>query len=167
MSASILVAYATNYGSTEDVAKAVGATLSERGFEVSVRPAREVDDLQGSAAVVLGAPLYFMRWHKDARHFMSRHKEALQGVPVAVFALGPMENKPEQFEGARKQLDKVLTRYEWLKPAAIEIFGGRLDPARLHFPHSNPGVKKMPPSDIRDWDAIRIWAEALPAALGL
>jgi flavorubredoxin len=36
MSASVLVAYATRYGSTQEVAEAVAATLREGGLEVDV-----------------------------------------------------------------------------------------------------------------------------------
>ena len=42
MPASVLVAYATRYGSTQEVAEAVAATLRTRGLEVHLRPAREV-----------------------------------------------------------------------------------------------------------------------------
>jgi len=40
------------------------------------------------------------------------------------------------------------------------VFGGRIEPARLPFP-----LSAMPAADARDWDAIRSWADALPAAL--
>lgn len=58
MSASILVTYATRYGSTQEVAEAVAETLREAGLEVDVQPARKVRTLEGRRAVVLGAPLY-------------------------------------------------------------------------------------------------------------
>jgi hypothetical protein len=35
------------------------------------------------------------------------------------------------------------------------------------FPDANPGTKKLPPVDLRDWPAIEAWAESLPEALGL
>ncbi len=38
MSSSVLVAYATRYGSTQEVAEAVAATLRERAFEVDLQP---------------------------------------------------------------------------------------------------------------------------------
>ena len=57
MSASVLVAYATRYGSTQEVAEAVAATLRERGLEVDIQPMREVRALDQYRAVVLGAPL--------------------------------------------------------------------------------------------------------------
>src|SRR5215469_569468 len=70
MSASILVAYATRYGSTQEVAEAIAATLRERGLAVDIQPMRDVRSLDQYRAVVLGAPLYMFHWHKDAIHFL-------------------------------------------------------------------------------------------------
>jgi menaquinone-dependent protoporphyrinogen oxidase len=68
MSASILVAYATRYGSTQEVAEVVVATLRERGLAVDIQPMRQVRTLEGYRTVVLGAPLYKFHWHKDSLH---------------------------------------------------------------------------------------------------
>src|SRR5439155_16364683 len=54
MSASVLVGYATRYGSTQEVAEAVAATLRERGLEVDIQPMREVRTLERYRAIVLG-----------------------------------------------------------------------------------------------------------------
>jgi menaquinone-dependent protoporphyrinogen oxidase len=161
MSDSILVAYATRYGSTQEVAETVAATLRECGLAVDIQPMQEVRTLDQYRAVVLGAPLYMFHWHKDARHFLSRHREALSGRPVAIFALGPINNEEKEFQGSREQLDKELAKFPWLKPLALEIFGGKFDPAKLRFPYNMPALKKMPASDIRDLTAIRAWASTL------
>lgn len=42
MSISVLVAYATRYGSTEEVAEAITATLQESELEVDIQPMRGV-----------------------------------------------------------------------------------------------------------------------------
>jgi menaquinone-dependent protoporphyrinogen oxidase len=51
----------------------------------------------------------------------------------------------------------------WLKPFALELFGGKYDPARLRFPDSL--FASLPASDVRDWTAIRAWAGGLAAKL--
>jgi menaquinone-dependent protoporphyrinogen oxidase len=163
----VLIAYATSYGSTREVAERVGEVLAERGVGTTVRAAKDVDSLDGVSAVVLGGALYFFRLHKDARRFLSRHREVLKDLPVAVFAMGPFNDTEKEFAGARGHLDRSLRKHAWLKPALVQIFGGKFDPKGLKFPHSNPGMKQMPASDIRDWDAIRAWAESLPQVLGL
>jgi menaquinone-dependent protoporphyrinogen oxidase len=164
MSDSVLVAYTTSYGSTQEVAEVVAATLRECGLEVDLRPIRKVRTLAGYRAVVLGAPLYMFHWHKDARRFLARHRQALPDRPVAIFALGPFTTGDEkEWQGAREQLDKELAKFPWLTPIALEIFGGKFDPAKLRFPYNLiPVLKKMPAIDLRDWTAIRAWVSTLP-----
>ena len=164
MSALILVAYATRYGSTQEVAEAVASTLRERGLAVDIQPMRQVHTLDQYRAVVLGAPLYMLHWHKDVLHFLAQHRAALTDRPVAIFALGPIHAEEKEFQGAREQLEKELAKFPWLKPAAIAIFGGKFDPQKLTFPHNLvPALKNMPVSDVRDWTAIRTWASDLVA----
>jgi menaquinone-dependent protoporphyrinogen oxidase len=164
MSTSILVAYATRYGSTQEVAESVAATLRERGLAVDIQPMRAVRTIDQYRAIVLGAPLYMMHWHKDALHFLARHREALTARPVAIFALGPFHAEEKEFQEVRKQLDQELAKFPWLTPRAIAIFGGKFDPQKLTFPHNLvPALKNMPASDIRDWTAIRAWANDLVA----
>lgn len=88
-------------------------------------------------------------------------------MPVAVFAMGPFNDTDEEYQGARQQFAKAMAKQRWLTPAAKEVFGGRFQPDKLRFPHGNPAMKKIPPSDIRDWQAIGEWADSLPAALGI
>ncbi len=167
MSDKILVVYATRYGSTQEVAEKVAATLRASGLAVDVQPAKQVRSLDGYRAVVLGAPLYMFDWLKEARDFVSRHRAILEKMPVAVFALGPTEDKEKDWTETRKQLDKVLSKFPWLTPVAVELFGGKFDPARLTFPYNLiPALKQMPVNDIRDWEAIRAWVKSLAEKLG-
>ncbi len=162
MSASILVGYATRYGSTQEVAEAIAQTLREDGLAADLKPMKEVRSLEGYEGVVIGAPLYMFHWHKDAKNFLSRHRQALLERRVAVFALGPFNDVPKEWQDVRANLDKELAEFPWFKPLAVEVFGGKFDPAKLDFPYSLvPGLKKLPVSDIRDWTAIRAWANSL------
>jgi menaquinone-dependent protoporphyrinogen oxidase len=168
MSASVLVGYATRYGSTQEVAEVIAAALRESGLGVDLQPLRDVRSLTGYKAVVLGAPLFMFHWHKDALSFLSRHRAALVERPVAVFALGPVHEPYDaaEWQGSRDQLDKELAKYPWFKPAALEMFGGKYDPEVLRFP-LKMFAGSEPASDIRDWSAIRLWAGALPVKLSL
>ncbi|MCJ7513696.1 MAG: flavodoxin domain-containing protein [Anaerolineales bacterium] len=166
MSTTVLVGYATRYGSTQEVAEAIAATFRECGLAVDVQQMREVRSIEGYGAAVLGAPLFMFRWHKDALGFLSRHRQALLGQPVAVFALGPVHNPHDEkeWQDSRDQLDKELAKFPWFKPVALEMFGGKYEPANLRFP-LNKLAGKEPASDIRDWTAIRTWASDLPPQL--
>lgn len=45
---------------------------------------------------------------------------------------------------------------------AVEVFGGKFDPATLRPPYSLlPAMKRLPVSDLRDWEAIAGWAREL------
>ena len=162
MSTSVLVGYATRYGSTQGAAEAVAAALREDGLAVDIQPLREVRTLARYRALVLGAPLFMFRWHKDALRFLSRFCEALTERPVAVFALGPVHDPydEQEWQDSRAQLDKELARFPWFKPVVLEMFGGKYDPALLSFP-LNKLAGPAPASDIRDLQAVRAWASNL------
>jgi len=166
MSTSILVGYATRYGSTQEVAAAIAETLRESGLTVDLKSLREVRSLEGYHAVILGAPLFMFHWHKDALSFLSRHRKALQTLPVAVFALGPVHDPhdDQEWQDSRAQLDKELAQFAWFSPLALEMFGGKYDPTALRFP-LKMFAGAEPASDIRSWDAIRTWATNLAPRL--
>jgi menaquinone-dependent protoporphyrinogen oxidase len=155
----VLVAYASRHGATREVAEAVAATLRSRGLAVQLMPAAEVGHLHRCDAVVLGGALYTGRLHKDARRFLSRHREALTQRRLAVFALGPRTLQSTDLKASRAQLDRAL-RSAQVVPEAVAIFGAVVRPDELRFPFN-----RMPASDARDWAAIATWAEELAARL--
>ncbi len=159
---SILLAYATRYGSTQEVAETITTALRQAGLEVDIQPMQEVTMLDNYDAVVLGAAIYNARWHPDAHHFLSQHQEPLSQRPVVIFTLGPLSSSAAAKRNSRRQLDKELAKYPWLKPVAVEIFAGKYDPTK-------PGMgffeRLLPARDYRDWAAIRAWANALPTQL--
>jgi menaquinone-dependent protoporphyrinogen oxidase len=110
---SVLVAYATRSGSTREVAEAVAAALRDGGVEVDLQPMRNVQTLSGYRMLILGAPLYMFRWHKDAMAFLSKYKEATKRMYVAVFALGPFHDEEKEWQSVRAQFDKELAKLPW------------------------------------------------------
>lgn len=168
MSLSILVAFATRYGSTQEVAETVATALRDTGLEVDLRRLRDVKSLECYQAVVLGAPLQMFRWHKDALSFLKRHREALLQLSTAVFAVGPVNDLEKEWQGARMQLEKELAEFPWFVPMDQKIFGGRFDPAALSGRWKLvPGLGRTPKSDIMDLDAVAAWGYGLPQKLGL
>ena len=148
----VLVVFATRYGSTEDVADAIAGTLRDGGCSVDLRRARDAKHpIAGTDLVVLGAPLYSGRWHRDAHRFLKRHRAELGAVPIAVFGMGPRSGEEEGWRRSRAQLDRALAKTPWLSPIAVALFGG-VDPPRVRVGR-----------DLRDWPAIRAWAAGLPA----
>jgi len=148
----VLVAYATKHGFTREVAEAVSKTLRAEGVQVDLRPARGVRGPIGDRdLVVLGAPVSSRRWHRDAHRFLKRHRKELLTVPVAVFGMGPRNPGQEAWQRSRRQLDRALAKRDWLRPAAVAVFGGA-DPRR--------GTVSSD-ATLRDWDAVRAWATGI------
>lgn len=154
----VLVAYATRHGSTREVADAVATQLHELGCRVDLRPADSVETLEGYEGIVLGGAIYTGRVHKAAVRFMERYREELSRLPFAVFAMGPKSLAVAEVASARAQLDKALDRLPELAPAPVAIFGGVVDPSKLHFPFN-----RLPASDARDWAAIARFAHRAAA----
>jgi menaquinone-dependent protoporphyrinogen oxidase len=150
MSGSVLVAYGSRQGSTRDVAEAVGATLREQGREVDVEPAGKVKEIGRYEGVVLGGALYRGRWHRGARRLLKRQRGRLSTMPVAVFAMGPRRNEEVAFERSRLQLERALAKAPEVEPTSTAVFGG---------------VDREKGIDLRDWEAIRAWAQKVGAAL--
>ncbi len=171
MTTSVLVAFATRYGSTQEVAEFVAETLREGGQSVELHPAQQVKDLSPYQAVVLGAPLIIGKWHKHAHQFLAQNYNALLQRPIVIFALGPLSPNEAEMQGSRQQLEKELEQYPWLKPVAMEMFVGKYDPASLGIGHKLLTMLPATPlsgklaSDNRNWSAIRTWAKDLPSKM--
>lgn len=145
-----LVAYATKGGSTREVAMAIAQTLRSRGLSVAVAEAAHVRErVKDYDLIVLGGAIYSGRWHRGAQRFLRRHRRELKTPAVAIFGMGPREDVQEAWETSRAQLQKALAKQPWLHPVAVTVFGG-VDPP-----------KKRGHRDLRDWNAIRAWAETL------
>jgi menaquinone-dependent protoporphyrinogen oxidase len=155
---SILLVYASRYGSTQEVAETIATTLRQAGLRVDLQTMQEVRGLDSYEAVVLGAAIYNAHWHQDAHQFLIKHQDVLEQQPVAIFALGPLGTSDSAILRSRRQLEKELAMYPWLKPVALEVFAGKYDPTK-------PGMgffyKLLPTRDYRDWEAIRSWASVL------
>jgi menaquinone-dependent protoporphyrinogen oxidase len=162
----VLVAYATRYGSTKQAAEGIAAALRKAGMDADLKPLRTVRTLEGYRGVVLGAPLFMFRWHNDALSFLSRYRKALETQPVAIFALGPthVPYDEKEWRDSRAQVDKELEKFPWLHQVALEIFGGRYDPAKLGLP-IRWLAGDTPATDLLDEKAIRAWAVKIKPCL--
>jgi len=153
----VLVAYDTKNGSTRDVAQAIGLRLREYNCSVDIQPAKDVHNLREFDRLIVGAPIYSGRWLSGAHRILKKvSKLGTEKSPaVAIFALGPREVKgPENWIKPKAQFDHALDKHPSVLPVSKALFGGADPP------------KKSPRRDIRDWEAIRSWADELATIFG-
>jgi len=167
MSNKILVAYASQAGSTAGVAEAIGKSLAESGAQVDVRPMQDVQDLAPYRAVVAGSAIHGRQWLPEAMQFMQVHQAALAHKPFAAFLVCmtlamPGADKYRQHVAGFLQPVRAL-----VKPVSEGLFAGALDIGKV--PSFGDRLKfrlsvilgVWSEGDHRDWNAIRAWAESL------
>jgi menaquinone-dependent protoporphyrinogen oxidase len=172
MSNKILVAYASQAGSTAGVAEAIGRTLAEYGSQVEVRRMQEVTDVSPYRAVVAGSAIHGGKWLPEAMQFMQAHQTALRQKPFAAFLVCitlSMRDAGKYRSGVADWMKPVRAL---VAPASEGLFAGALDFTKLpvtkdsllmHLPVMF-GAWKL--GDHRDWDAIHAWAADLKPLLG-
>jgi menaquinone-dependent protoporphyrinogen oxidase len=157
----VLVAYASERGGTAEIAEWVGTALREAGVEADVRPAGEVETLDGYDAAVVGGALYVGRWHREARRFVRHHADGLADRPVWLFSSGPLDRSAEErtvdpVSGVAKFARRVHAR-------GHATFGGRLAPDAKGFMAAK--VARTAAGDFRDRDRVAEWAAGIAREL--
>jgi menaquinone-dependent protoporphyrinogen oxidase len=161
----VLISYASQCGSTGEVAQAVGDVLCAAGAAVDVCQAEDVVDVSGYRAVVVGSAVYMRRLMPEAVAFVEANRRALGQVPVAYFVVcGTLK---EDTEENRRLAAAFLDPWRQIVPSVDEgLFAGVMDYGKISFLQQMimrvmGGVE----GDYRDWEAIQGWAARLPAAM--
>jgi len=154
---TVLVAYASRMGSTQEIATAVGDQLTSRGFEVKVVAAAAAANARIFDAVVLGSALYLGRWDRDAVDYLRRNGPDLGDRPTWLFQSGP-SGPPD--EGRPTPTPRAVRRLcHEIGLAAPTTFGGNLDRSRARSLLARWVSVGDLAGDFRDWDQIRAWAD--------
>lgn len=166
----ILVAYASQGGSTAGIAEAIGQTLTANGTVIDVRPVKEITDLSPYRAVVIGSAVHSGKWMPEAAAFVECHKNTLRRMPTAVFQVCMMlATSNEQYK--RMVPDWLTPLRAQIQPAAEASFAGALWPNKYLKLSEKLGLHiflaaiQLKAGDYRNWEAIRIWAENLRPVL--
>jgi menaquinone-dependent protoporphyrinogen oxidase len=167
MEKKVLVAYATKYGASQEIAERIGVTLKGAGMNVDVRPAGQVSDLAPYRAVVLGSAVYAGQWRPEAARFLETNEGALAGLPVWLFSSGPTgEGDPVELMKGWRFPENLQPVAERIGPRDTAFFMGEIDPHKLNLAEKLivKGIK-APTGDFRDWDSIEAWAEDIAETL--
>lgn len=163
MSKKILVAYATQKGSTMMVARAIGDMLRQEGAVVDVLLCEEVTDLSSYKAVLVGSAVYNGAWLPEAIEFVEGHHRALNRIPVAVFALSltMCDDSEKSRMTVLSYLDPILKMLPQVNPLDVGLFGGVFDPHQwdLFTRVVQKYVNHLPEGDFRDWQAVHDWTD--------
>ena len=170
----ILIAYASKFGTTGEVAVAIGDVLCEKSNTVETKWVKNVKDLNNYDAVIIGSAIRYDKWMSEAKEFVKANQKILQQLPVAYFFTCLVLHKlnPKGDLEAKEYSDKLQALVPQVKPVSIGGFAGVLDYSNMGFFSRlilkailyKKGVKE---GDYRDWDAIRSWAKGVHFKLNL
>jgi len=163
----ILVAHASKYGATAEIAEKIGEVLGGEGLQVEVMSVKKVKDTSPYRAVVLGSAAYIGGWRKEAVAFLRDNEKLLAGRPVWLFSSGPAgEGDPVELLKGWRFPEKVRPVIDVIKPRDITVFHGVVDPEKMNVIEKQMmKMVKSPAGDYRDWDAITAWAMAIAGEL--
>ncbi len=165
MSERVLIAYASRCGSTAEVAEAIAQELTAQGQLVDVRGVRELPDLDGYRAVLVGSAVRFGKWLPEAVRFIERNRTLLSRVPTAFFTVHALalDDSPASQRERHAYLEPVRGL---VVPRHEAFFAGEIDPARLSFAERwLARFVRAPEGDLRDWERIRSWARQIAQEL--
>jgi menaquinone-dependent protoporphyrinogen oxidase len=169
----VLVAYASQYGSTGGVADAIAQSCFEQGAAAEVRRGGNVSSVSDYDAVIVGAPVISDEWMPDARDFVKKHRAELSGRPVAYFltcmTLALSTDEDERADQV-KYLERIQQDFPEVTPIELGLFAGALDYGKMS-PAMNVLYRVFSEDDTdgddRDLPAIRAWASTLyPRLIG-
>ena len=168
MNRNILVAYASKYGATKEIAEKIGEVLCQAGLQADVCQVDGILDITSYQAIILGSAIYIGKWQKEAVEFLRINEKILANRPVWIFSSGPTgEGDPvELVEGLRVPvaLQPVVDR---IHLRDIAVFHGHINRDKLNFIEkwAIKDLVKKPFGDFRDWDAITAWATSIAETL--
>ncbi len=180
----VLVAFASQNGSTAGIAGTIAAELRDAGLEADCRPVAAVADLARYDAVVLGSGVFVVRSASDGGGFIAGHREELARRAVWLFSAGPIGGAETTglsvATGIRNEPGVARPPEIWDRSAAsapsvdatpvmsvAQAIGAR---GAARFGHAPlPGgarADSLPPDDWRDVGRVRAWARSIASALG-
>jgi menaquinone-dependent protoporphyrinogen oxidase len=166
-SVTVLVAYASRHGATEEIAARIFTCIAEAGIAADLRQVDAVESLEAYDAVVLGAPVYDQSWPPEADRFVDHHGEVLAARPLWLFSVGSFgDTKPVIGPLTHREPRRITEVRSALAPREYRVFQGVIRKhqwpfwSRVLF-HAFGGRF----GDHRDWPVIEAWADRIALAL--
>jgi menaquinone-dependent protoporphyrinogen oxidase len=158
MSQKVLITYATKLGSTTEVARAIGETISKKGIAVDVLPIKDVAELSGYDAVIIGSAIRMGSWLPEAVNFVQQNRDQLNKVSTRIFSVHIL-NQGDSPESQKERQAYTAPLHKLISPEDEAFFSGKIDPSQLKFVERLLfKAVKSPNGDFRDWEKIQNWA---------
>jgi menaquinone-dependent protoporphyrinogen oxidase len=167
MNKKVLIAYASKYGATAEIAQRIGEELKTSGFEVDTLPANKVKDISDYQTVILGSALYMGQWRKEAVQFLKSHQGELAKKSMYIFTSGPTgEGDPAELLQGKIVPENLKSVLAGIQPKEVTVFGGKSDTEKMNgFDRWIMKKVKAESGDFRNWQAIRTWTAKISASL--
>ena len=160
---TVLVACASKMGGTREIGIAIGEELHSAGLTVRVGDAREVGQLDGIDAFVIGSAIYAGRWRAEAVRLLDKVTALRRPVRVFLFQSGPCgPDARNQQLPAPKRVVQLADAAGATQPVT---FGGRLEPATARGFLAKKMAKGPTAGDFRDFDRSRQYARTIATEL--
>lgn len=132
-SRKILVTYATQFGTTAEVAETISEVLCQDGAVVETKWVKEVKSLNNYDAVIIGSAIQYDKWMPEAAEFVRANQQLLSQLPVAYFftclTLSKRTVKTER--QAMAYADKLVALAPHVKPVGVGRFAGVLNYSKM------------------------------------
>jgi menaquinone-dependent protoporphyrinogen oxidase len=167
----VLVAYASQFGSTREIAERVADGIAARGLTTELLDVARVDeipDLGRYDAFIVGSAVHAGHWLTPATDFVRRNSGVLSRWPVWMFSSGPLGDR-----GVAAPQPDPHELAEFRHAFAIRghrVFAGSFD--RSMADTTGMGIVErtvvkrfLPDGDWRNWPEIDAWAADIEAEL--
>ena len=165
----VLVAYASRYGSTKEIAERIAAEIALGGHDAEALSLTSPVDLGRYDAFVVGSAVFYGKWMNEAVEFVRRNAFVLSSRPTWLFSSGPI-GAMEKFGGDQRVRAVPVEIPEMTKlvdARGHRVFYGRLDKRALGRFDSFIARVVGAEGDFRDWSDITGWAAEIAHALEL
>lgn len=164
----VLVAYASEHGSTIEIAQRIADRLSEHGLTVDCRGFAQHPDVAGYDGFVLGSAVHNADWLPEAKEYLHRNAAAITLKPTWLFSVGMPDAlaAPLRRMAMREGSKVVAEILGEVTPRDVRLFSGVI--RRADLPASGAAVLRLLGGhfgDFRDWAAIESWADGIDTAL--
>ncbi|MEU8619168.1 flavodoxin domain-containing protein [Streptomyces sp. NPDC048623] len=175
--AFVRILYATEHGSTQEIAERIGARLGASGHHVEVgalgtAPGTGADgqELPPADAFVVGSAVHDGAWLPVAESFVRGSAEQLRGQPVWMFSVGMSAALPRPLRRLAERVVQpgIAALVDAVRPREHRRFSGVI--RREHLDRKGAFIFRVLGcryGDHRDWAAIAEWADGIAKELNV